>query len=275
MPAPSTQTAPVLFDPAHPNLAALTWQPTHAEARAQLMHDRYGDRYDGVRMNTINLPQTWPRWATIVGIALPAFLVLLSITIYVCLDPSFFVLGTGLDVSAGFFGLLAIGIHSLIRYVSRIGDEGWRRVKLERLASGNGLVYKQRAQPPAYPGSVFTKGTYAPYVFNDLSTTSPRPIEFGNFCAVSGVAGAGATIAPTAEKSWGFLAIGLDCALPALLFVSKLRQPGDLSLPVSPDPRTTLSLEGDFDKYFTLYCAAGSEEDALYVITPDLDGASH
>jgi hypothetical protein len=107
-------------------------------------------------------------------------------------------------------------------------------------------------------------------VFNDFSTTSPRPIEFGNFCAVSGVAGAGATIAPTAEKSWGFLAIGLDCALPALLFVSKLRQPGDLSLPVSPDPRTALSLEGDFDKYFTLYCAAGFEEDALYVITPDL-----
>jgi hypothetical protein len=31
-----------------------------------------------------------------------------------------------------------------------------------------------------------------------------------------------------------------------------------------------LSLEGDFDKYFTLYAPKGYERDALYVFTPDL-----
>lgn len=31
-----------------------------------------------------------------------------------------------------------------------------------------------------------------------------------------------------------------------------------------------LSLEGDFDCHFTLYCPRGYERDALYVLTPDL-----
>lgn len=31
-----------------------------------------------------------------------------------------------------------------------------------------------------------------------------------------------------------------------------------------------LSLEGDFDKYFTLYCPIGYEQDALYIFAPDL-----
>ena len=31
-----------------------------------------------------------------------------------------------------------------------------------------------------------------------------------------------------------------------------------------------LSLEGDFDQYFTLYCPKQYERDALYVFTPDL-----
>lgn len=31
-----------------------------------------------------------------------------------------------------------------------------------------------------------------------------------------------------------------------------------------------LSLEGDFDRYFTLYCPGDYERDALYVFTPDL-----
>ncbi len=31
-----------------------------------------------------------------------------------------------------------------------------------------------------------------------------------------------------------------------------------------------LSLEGDFDRYFRLYCPAGYERDALYLFTPDV-----
>jgi hypothetical protein len=41
-------------------------------------------------------------------------------------------------------------------------------------------------------------------------------------------------------------------------------------LPVSFRRDQVLSLEGDFNKYFTLYCPQEYEQDALYVFTPDL-----
>jgi hypothetical protein len=42
------------------------------------------------------------------------------------------------------------------------------------------------------------------------------------------------------------------------------------SLPASVARRQTLSLEGDFDRHFHLYCPLGYERDALYLFTPDL-----
>ena len=39
---------------------------------------------------------------------------------------------------------------------------------------------------------------------------------------------------------------------------------------MTPKEDQALSLEGDFDKYFTLYCPEGFERDALYVFAPDL-----
>ena len=42
------------------------------------------------------------------------------------------------------------------------------------------------------------------------------------------------------------------------------------NLPASFDKSQILSLEGDFDQYFTLYCPKAYERDALYVFTPDL-----
>ena len=45
---------------------------------------------------------------------------------------------------------------------------------------------------------------------------------------------------------------------------------GTSTLPISFDRAQVLSLEGDFDRYFTLYCPRDYERDALYVFTPDL-----
>jgi len=42
------------------------------------------------------------------------------------------------------------------------------------------------------------------------------------------------------------------------------------NLPASFDKSQRLSLEGDFDRYFDLYCPAGYETDALYLFTPDI-----
>jgi hypothetical protein len=45
---------------------------------------------------------------------------------------------------------------------------------------------------------------------------------------------------------------------------------GGTNLPATFDKDQILSLEGDFDQYFTLYCPKAYERDALYVFTPDL-----
>ncbi|MEO7546479.1 MAG: hypothetical protein ABIT21_09370 [Terrimesophilobacter sp.] len=42
------------------------------------------------------------------------------------------------------------------------------------------------------------------------------------------------------------------------------------NLPQNFSRNQVLSLEGDFDKHFTLYCPKEYEHDALYVFTPDL-----
>ncbi|WP_431805149.1 hypothetical protein [Microbacterium sp. bgisy203] len=42
------------------------------------------------------------------------------------------------------------------------------------------------------------------------------------------------------------------------------------NLPTRIDRRQRLRLEGDFDRFFTLYCPRGYERDALYLFTPDI-----
>ena len=42
------------------------------------------------------------------------------------------------------------------------------------------------------------------------------------------------------------------------------------NLPATFDRDQKLSLEGDFDQYFSLYCPEGYEQDALYLFTPDI-----
>jgi hypothetical protein len=42
------------------------------------------------------------------------------------------------------------------------------------------------------------------------------------------------------------------------------------NLPATLRKDQVLQLEGDFDRYFTLYCPKEYEQDALYIFTPDL-----
>ncbi len=73
--------------------------------------------------------------------------------------------------------------------------------------------------------------------------------------------------------TWGYATLRLPAALPHI--VLDARGANNLlstSLPGMWAPRTEqkLSLEGDFDRYFTLFCPRGYEADALYLFTPDV-----
>lgn len=73
-------------------------------------------------------------------------------------------------------------------------------------------------------------------------------------------------------QSQGFLRVELSRKLPHTIFDSTNNNlvASISNLPVNLKKRQSLSLEGNFDKYFTLYCPENYEQDTLYWLTPEL-----
>ncbi|MDF2492377.1 MAG: hypothetical protein K0Q58_955 [Microbacterium sp.] len=70
----------------------------------------------------------------------------------------------------------------------------------------------------------------------------------------------------------GYIGLRLDVALPHIVLDSvanDLRGEGT-SLRFRVDAAQRLSLEGDFDRFFSLSCPTGYERDALYLFAPDI-----
>jgi hypothetical protein len=99
-----------------------------------------------------------------------------------------------------------------------------------------------------------------------FASTSGRETRFGNCSYSVGVSGDTQT-----SISRGYLAVRLDAPLPHLVLDAKANN-GLLAtrLPGQFARDQVLQLEGDFDRYFTLYAPRQYERDALYVFTPDL-----
>lgn len=70
---------------------------------------------------------------------------------------------------------------------------------------------------------------------------------------------------------WGYVALRLDRRLPHMVLdATSNNLLFGSNLPSRFGKDAMLSLEGHFDKYFTLYCPPEYGRDALYVFTPDL-----
>jgi hypothetical protein len=69
---------------------------------------------------------------------------------------------------------------------------------------------------------------------------------------------------------WGYVAVKLSTPLPNIVLDAVGNNGLFGSLPAALDGSQRLSLEGDFDRTFTLYCPSGYEADALYLFTPDI-----
>ncbi|MEP6478033.1 MAG: hypothetical protein ABJB03_01475 [Rhodoglobus sp.] len=146
------------------------------------------------------------------------------------------------------------------------GSGRWANwLRMTRFAAANGLVFAPHDTDPAYPGAIFGQGR-SRTVLNHFRSADGRFFDFGSYRYVTGSGKSQTT------HNWGFLALSLDRALPNMVLDSKANNGvfGGTNLPASFDKSQVLSLEGDFDKYFTLYCPKEYERDALYVFTPDL-----
>lgn len=163
---------------------------------------------------------------------------------------------------------ITIGIAALLvastRYVGRSG--GWELwTRLDKFATANGMVFSPRDANPNYPGAIFTIGD-SRRATNHFRSATDRYLDIGNY---SYSTGSGKS---RSSHHWGFMALQLDRKLPHMVLDSKANNGlfGGTNLPAYFKQDQVLSLEGNFDEFFRLYCPKRYERDALYVFTPDL-----
>lgn len=162
--------------------------------------------------------------------------------------------------------LFAIAFPVLVWAAVRTGRRRMRPRQhwaLARFAADNGFAYlpgPARGDLPSwsYRGSL-TKARAI-----RARTTRGRPIEWCDYENRYGNSASHHT------QFGGWIRIGLRRPLPHIVLRATQRGARVLSTASVPDSSQRLSLEGDFDSHFALYCPSGYERDALYLFTPDV-----
>ena len=143
---------------------------------------------------------------------------------------------------------------------------GWRRrFRLDRFASENSLLYTPEVKNLSRSGVIFTAGTSRRGL--DILSTGPRSdFEIGNYQY------AGDWKSERALRRFGYFRLRLPGPLPHIVLEARRNKRwfGRSNLPWRFASSQSLSLEGEFDRYFRLHVPAGHEQDALYIFTPDL-----
>lgn len=142
---------------------------------------------------------------------------------------------------------------------------------LTEFASRNGLYYREFNSVQSYPGIMFNIG-YERKMCDQLIKESPlNTYEVSNYQYKTGSDN-------DTQVSLGYIMVKLGKRLPHMLLDSNANNAkffGKIAtnLPLDYKFNQKLSLEGDFDKYFTLYAPKEYKRDALYIFTPDLMAA--
>ncbi len=138
------------------------------------------------------------------------------------------------------------------------------RYRLRRFATANGLRFFTVGDDPGLPGMMFSGGIKSSRM-EHLRSATGDDFEYGNMTRMD----AGGS--KPSYTDGGYLAIKLKTSLPNIVLDARRNNSFFNDSALQPLDRTqVLSLEGDFDKHFTLYCPEGYERDALYIFTPDL-----
>ncbi|GAA4773661.1 hypothetical protein [Microbacterium gilvum] len=212
--------------------------------------------------------------ATVAFVAAIAFAVVIGIMIVVIGGGAVLLaVATGLSAGDGgpglvgflpllfFGGVAAVVVVGVVVSSRRMKERRWR---LDRFARANGMAYIPTHADPPLPGMVF--GIGGSRRSDDIVRgTTPRFVEFGNYQYTTGSGKNRST------HRWGYVAIRLDAPLPHIVLDALGNNTVfGSNLPVGFRTDQRLSLEGDFDEHFALYCPEGYEADALYLFTPDV-----
>ncbi|WP_136054547.1 hypothetical protein [Microbacterium sp. K24] len=158
-------------------------------------------------------------------------------------------------------GLVVVGV--IVMIVIGVRNAQAIRYRLNLFAQANGMTYEAKVADPPLPGMIFSLGRSRQST-DLIRGTRPRFVEFGNY-QYTVQSGKNST-----TYRWGYVAVKLDVPLPNIVLDAKGNNGFGSNLPASFEKEQRLSLEGDFDQYFTLYCPTGYERDALYLFTPDI-----
>ncbi|MDQ0645894.1 multidrug transporter EmrE-like cation transporter [Microbacterium natoriense] len=173
--------------------------------------------------------------------------------------------GTGAAVAALVATVFTGGLVTLAVIAAQRGRAARELAsyRLSGFAAANSMEYFAKLDAPPLPGMIYSHGT------SRMSTdvvrgTTPRFVEFGNYQYTTSNGKNSTT------HRWGYVAIKLDVPLPHIVLdaLSDNTLGSDVAAGFSREQR--LSLEGDFDRYFSLFCPSGYEVDALYLFAPDV-----
>ena len=172
--------------------------------------------------------------------------------------------GTALIGLLPFLIVLAVIAVVIVAAVIGTRSAATRSFRLDRFARANGMSYMPAFGTPSLPGMIFSLG-HSRMATDVVTGERPRFVEFANFQYTTG-SGKNKT-----THKWGYVAVKLDVPLPHIV----LDATGNngifgSNLPATFDKDQRLGLEGDFDRYFSLFCPDGYEADALYLFTPDI-----
>jgi len=166
-------------------------------------------------------------------------------------------------------GVIIVGVVVGAVLLGRVIEKrAWTRfIRLTRFATANGLVYSANGNGngTSYPGLLFSIGGGRQFT-GVFSHTEAPGFDIGNYRYRTGSGKNQRT------HVRGYVAMRLERKLPHMVLdaVGNNGLFGTSNLPRAFGRDQILSLEGDFNTYFTLYCPREYERDALYVFTPDL-----
>lgn len=139
-----------------------------------------------------------------------------------------------------------------------------KRLRLREFAAARSSTYTGVIAAPPYPGMIFGIGT-SREAYDSVRANTGRALDVGNYRYTVKQGKSSTTY------RWGYVALRLDRRLPHMVLdAASNNLLFGSNLPRSFEKDSVLSLEGDFDRYFTLYCPPEYGRDALYVFTPDL-----
>lgn len=138
-----------------------------------------------------------------------------------------------------------------------------RFARLQRFAKLNNAKAKSNSYPQGYDGEIFNHG-HSRCI--DLALTFGDGLELGSYTYAEGHG------RNTRYYHWSYAFISLNRPMPHIILDAKSNNSFRkfTNLPISYQSTQKISLEGDFDSYFTLYAPEGYNKDILYLFTPDV-----